>query len=210
MAAPRLLDQRERLERVDVAGKDRERGAVMRVRLSDPAVRPGELAELRLAPRRSAPAGRRPRRARASSPASPHPVGRAAHARTRSASTTRGRAAASSCGRTSGTPRRSGRARSARRRRRRSCGPCTERAAPTRVRRPARRGTGAAPGRAIQGRSPSPNPVGRACARGRAPARTSCSTRGSPSRGRAAGRRARAACSPSPRRGESATRRRAA
>ena len=50
VAAPRLLDERERLERVDVARKDRERNAVMRLRLSDPAMRPGELAELRLHP----------------------------------------------------------------------------------------------------------------------------------------------------------------
>ena len=50
VAAPRLLDERERLERVDVAGKDRERGAVVRLRFSDPAMRPGELAELRLHP----------------------------------------------------------------------------------------------------------------------------------------------------------------
>jgi len=47
-----FLDERQRLERVDVAREDRECGAVMRLRLAGPAPRPRKLAELRLDPRR--------------------------------------------------------------------------------------------------------------------------------------------------------------
>ena len=65
--APRGLDAGALLEGVDIAGKDRERGAEVPVRGGDAASSELELAELDLDPCASTPADHPLRRARAAS-----------------------------------------------------------------------------------------------------------------------------------------------
>ena len=145
-------------------------------------------------PRPSARAGCRPRRGRAPWLGPRLRCGRAARARTRSASTRKDRGADWPSGRRPGKPRRSVRARRASRRGRRSCercrAPCSRPAA--RGGAPPRSGGGPAP--ASPGRSRLSDRPERARSRGRARLRTSCSRWDCRSHVRAAGRRGRGGC----------------